>query len=267
MTSIDKIAHMTEVTVRGLCHHLSPFCIGCPCAKSYVSTDKNPMRDETKVKIIVRCDKMGMLGPACPDGGTPGGTYLKDLGVTRKLGEQSLAKTFGISREMTKGLDHYASGSVFKAPEFSESISIYFKAEEDSVARLLHEMTETIRYVTEGEDVSEPIVWIGEKKFETLNQAQDSYIKDHVIHIREALMPGSPYCAPTPYMKDHFPKEYVRNFGILTDPYEHAAPKRSKGASFEDVRFFGDDIPAPPKAYVPPSPDQDELYEDWGSFA
>lgn len=251
-----------------MCYVLSPSCIGCPSAKSYISTDKDLIRDEIKVKITVRCEKMGMLGPACPDGGTPGGTYLKDIGVTRRLGEQLVAKTFGISREIQMGgVGHYVTGDVVKAPDFIESVKVLFKSEEDRTARLLHEMTETIRYVTEGEMLDEPIVWIGEEKFETLGQAQGSYIKDHVMPIRETLSPSSTYCAPTPYMKDHFPKEYVRNFGILTDPPEHAVRKRQKEASFEDVRFFGDDIPTPPKVYVPPPPDQDELYEDWGSFA
>ena len=262
---------MTEVAVKGICHVLSPSCIGCPSAKSYISTDKDPMRDETKVKITVRCDKMGMLGPACPDGGTPGGTYLKDLGVTRRLGEQLVAKTFGVSREIEmKEAGHYVTGDVVKAPDFVRSVEILFKNEEDSTARLLHEMNETIRYVTDGDVMRGPIEWIGEEKYNTLNhQAKGSYIKDHVVYCREHLIPGSPYCTPTPYMKEHFPKEYVRNFGILTDPPERAESRQPREAvqdEFGNVQFFGDDIPPTPKAYDPP-PTQDELYEDWGSFA
>lgn len=260
-----KIQNLTSLSVRALSDTLAPSCIDCTFARPFVSVDRGMERDDLRVKISVRCDKMTMIGPACPDGGQPGETYLKDLGITRRLGEQQIERSFGIDsfeRDMEGAL---------KSSGYIEHIKLAFKEQAHNRDAVLHEMNETLNFVTSGGAHSdEPIAWLkGEATFDTFHKAREVYINNHIQPYRERLNDASLICDPTPYMKKYFPKECQLPFGIMTDHSTESAEKRRLAMeardSHEGVIFLGDDSPPRSTNYEPPT--QDELYEDWGSFA
>ena len=262
MAIASVIKTLTSSSVRALSDIMAPSCIDCPFARQFVSVDRSMERDDIRVKISVRCDKMVVIGPACPDGGQPSGVYLKDLGVPRKLGEQQIKSVFRIDRfEIDEA--SFDIESMLKAPDYINHIKFAFEEQAHERDAVLHEMNETLNFMIPGETLSEPIKWLGgEPDFDTFNKARDCYIENHVIPYREN-MDHTLLCDPTPYMEKYFPKEYIRPFGVMTD---HIAGRAETRDSFDGVAFLGDAPPSQPTTYEPP-PTQDELYEDWGNFA
>ena len=256
----SKAEHFTDAAVRAISNSLAPSCIGCPFARQFVSADRELERDGTRIKISVRCDKMTMLGPACPDGGQPGSTYLKDIGIPRKLGEQQLDKSFI--------LDHFDTESgfnvdMFKEPGYATYVKVAFEDRSYEIGGLLHNLDETINFVNNGEPMPEPILWSSEERFETIDQAKTGYIKQHVMEYERNRDEVSLICEPTSYMKEHFPEEYQRHFGVMTEYDDRRSPRRMSEDA--DIRFLGEDMPPPPPSE--PELAKDEIYEDWGTFA
>jgi len=272
MKLTGKIEYKTDSTIRGINNIIAPSCVDCPHAKKFVSVDQNPEKDETVVKITARCERMTMLGSVCPDGGEPGKTYLKDLGIPRKLGEQLISSSFSIGRfELEE--DRIGSDSIetmLKKPSYVEYINQKFKEQADENASILHEMTETINFVSNADSLDEPIAWLkSEPEFETFNQARADYITQHIQPYQENMDHSSIICNPTPYMKKYFPKKYVQPFGVMTERPISATKTPTREAvrgQHGNIISIGGDKPPEPNTYIPP-PTQEEIYEDWGSFA
>lgn len=264
MKSTEKIEHITGLAVRSICQILSPSCIGCPSAKVFISADRDVMRDGVKTKINVRCEKTGMTGPVCPDRGQPGETYLKDLGVTRRLGEQQLSKTFNLDHLTTGDFSLAEVETLVKSSGYLNVVNGIFKQQEVENDEILHEMDETLRSVVGGRYRDSPIVWSLEHKFKTLHEAKAEYLDNHVQEYRINSDAVSGRCKPTVYMETYFPKEYRVSFGIRDGgPMvpDRLKPVQAARDESGDVTFFGDE-PQPG-----PEPTHDEIYEDWGSFA
>jgi len=267
MSSVEQIEHVTSSAVRALCNSLAPSCVGCPSAQLFSSVDDDLSTGDIRVKLNVRCDKMGMSGPACPDGGTPGQTYLKDVGVTRTLGETQLSKAFAVVR----GVDVVSADAkrMLKSPAYIDGIHSLVREQELELAKDLHIVNETIDFVTHAEPLDTPIIWVGDTAFTTYSEARSTYVLQHDHQYYTHRDHRSGICEPTPYMKDHFPKAHQAPFGIFTDPPDSAKEKRPRQAVRDedgDVQFLGNDHPTKPETYIPP-PTQEELYEDWGNFA
>ena len=264
MESSKRIEHFTDMAVRAISNSLAPSCIGCPFTRQFVSADRELERDGIKVKISARCDKMTMLGPACPDGGQPGSTYLKDLGIPRKLGEQQFDKSFVVDRLAMAAVGR-RDLDMFRAPNYVNHVKVAFEDHADEIGAFLHNMDETINFVNNGEPMVEPILWNGETKFETLDQAKTGYVERHVTEYDRNRDEVSLICEPTSYMKEHFPEEYQRHFGVMTE-YERKTRVQARD-EFADVKFVGDFPPPTPPPSSEPELAKDEIYDDWGTFA
>ena len=233
----------------------------------FVGLDPDHSRDCIHVKINIRCNNVGKSGPVCPDGGEPGGTYLKDIGMPRTLGEQQIAKSFTMDRWLSD-FSMVELGGLIKSPGYLEGITARFEYEADERHKMLHDLHATMEFVVAGEPLETPIIWAGYKEFKTFDQARASLIQNHIQPYRMNQQGTTLMCDPTPYMEDNFPKQYRREFGVMTE-YDGRGrigkPPREVRHAPEEVRFLGDDPPSKPKTYIP-EPTQEDIYEDWGNF-
>ena len=256
MDAEDYIEDKTTAIVRSICDKLAPTCVGCPMAKVFVSQDPNPERDDHRLKINLRCDKMGMIGNICPDRGDPSRKYAKDIGMRRLLSEEQLSNTTNLDRFGMAGRNNTDIGRILGGEFYLNLVRSKMKEQYRRTEAKLHIFNEAVSYVAQGRSVNiEPVFWIGEESHDSLSEAVVEVEVKHRLEYEQKVEFSTGICEPTTYMKEHLQKELQRPFGVFV---EHAK-------LHEGIDFLGEELPPKPIVHVP-EPTQDELYADWGAY-
>ncbi len=260
MKTAEYIDDMTGMGVKSIAERLAPACIGCPLAKVFISEDRIDSSDCHLVKINIRCDKMGIHGNICPDGGDPRKKYATDIGMMRNLCDEQLATNVQLHYFMMPGTTTVEVSRLLKSDSYRDMIQRKFKKVKNDLDETLHIMNETIAYVSAHCTKTEPITWNG-KEISNLSQAIGDVRSKHYEEYRsETSMRSSGICVATEYMKEHFEKEFQTPFGIFVD----------SPSEYEGVSFMGDeamtkeeiDMPKAFKKLIEP----EEVYDNWASF-
>ncbi len=255
MDIADYISERTSIAVRQVSEKLAPTCVGCPFAKVFISEQPDPMRDAHLLKINFRCDRMGMAGKVCPDGGDPTLKYAKDAGMRRNISEQQFAVNVNLERHMMDATTSMVS-DLLKNDGYMDMLKAKIHERKDLIGESFHILNETIAFVTENRHTSDhPILWVGDE-IETLSEAREEFNLRHKREYRQNVDNSSQMCKPTPYMKDHFQTIWQTPFGIFVDY------KGNKHQTFN--RGIAEVVHIPKEFEIRLS--QEEIYEDWGSF-
>ena len=234
-------------------------------AKLFVSEEPDLKRDRHRLKINVRCDKMGMIGNICPDRGDPTLKYAKDIGMRRSLSEQQYAININLEYHMMDLTKLDSLSNILKSGAYTSLVKSKMGAEKHRIDAKLHIYNEAVDYANQGSIKTETIAWIGEGH-ESFSTAMGEVTSKHIFEYREQVSRASGICEPTTYMTEHLPKALHNPFGIFVNFEGH---KMGMEPIDEDVGFLGEDAPpklAPETVAFVPEPTQDELYEDWGAF-
>lgn len=255
MKTEGYISDRTELAVRAISEKLAPTCVNCPNAKLFISEMQDLYRDAHNVKINVRCDKMGIQGNVCPDGGDPREKYAKDIGMMRNLSEEQVAFRIVLENYMMGDSKRSDIAKIVKSREYLDLINEKVKGIKSELDDKLHIMNEAIAYVSHHIDNTIPILWVGDYQWDNMSEALDEYYSDHESEYREKLELSSGMCSPTVYMKNHFEEDFQRPFGVLVD---REVANGSSGTNLGEMIKI-------PEEFLG-TIDPEELYEDWGSF-
>lgn len=258
MDTEEYIEHKTSTIIRSIANKLAPTCVGCPLAKIFVSEDRDFTRDSHRLKVNFRCDKMGMIGPICPDKGDPTLRYAKDVGMRRLLSEDQISVETGLEYRDMKASTVEVS-KLLKSNAYMDVLHAEVREEKNRIGERLHVFNEALNFASSitFDDSSEPILWIGEEGHDTFIDALNEVVTKHTIEYRAEVDRSTGICEPTAYMKEHLSDNLSVPFGIFVD---------FEGENFRSFTREPREVVHMPKELELPIRPQEEIYEDWGSF-